>query len=829
MLVAAIMRASSASSFTASTETVVKVEPSLIELGDSTGDPIPIPGTQFTVAIKVYNVTNLYGFDLKFRWNTTYLDYVSHSVHVPRDTYLDGVLWNGVMPLADEVNSSAGTYWIAYSSMAPAPSFNGTGTIFTMTFEVVRQPYDYETDGPTINPIDVFLDFQSTDLAPRTEGPIVPIPHNTEHATVRIWEKRSKLPTKPTLKVEPAEVENMPRFKTFDINIWIIGIDSQYNIQSFNITLNFNSTLIGATNITEGSWPKNYANSTIEILKQINNTAGTATYAVELVPPKNPDPPPAGTLFTVTFHVIYESPTYPPPTCEITLGPTEILDRNVGPISHITENGTYTAYRPPPVAKFTWSPVGNILPRDQAITFDASESYHPSGIKLYAWDFGDDNKTTVETPMITHIYNATGKVTVVLNVTDYGDFWNTTSATLYIIEPQTVTLMSVVNPLTGNNNFTLYTDAASVGSRFNVTLWVYDVENLFAYQVCLYYNSTLLTATRAWLPTWNPKWVFYGKNTIGFPPNLKTDYVQVGDSIVGTFPTFSDAGMLAIVEFEITYTPLAAGLSCSLDINKTDTLLLGPTANEIPSVKANGYYECIYVQPEKASSTISILISPSTINFGGVTTISGAISPPLLSNVTLDYRLEGEAVWKSFAMIQTDMDGKYACAWTPPEVAVYEINATWSGNTNTLPASQTETLTVNKTTPTITINVNPTHTTIGLGVTINGTISPLTIGANANVTIQYRLQGDANWTQLTIVKTNTLGQHTCPWKPSKVGIYELRAIWPGDQNTYESESEHKTVEVEAQPTEIILYVVVGIIVAVIVAVAIYLAKIRKPK
>jgi hypothetical protein len=611
-IVATIITAPFALSPTTSTETVVKVESSLIELGNPAGDPIPIPGTQFTVTVKIYNVTNLYGFDLKFRWNTTYLDYVSHSVHVPRDTYLDGVLWNPILPLADEVNSTAGTYWIAHSSMAPAPSFNGTGTVFTITFKVAKQPYDYETGAPTINPIDIFLDFPSTDLAPRTEGPIVPIPHTTEPATVRIWEKRSELPAEPTLRVEPAEVENMPRFKAFDINVWIIGIDSQYDIQSFNITLNFNSTLIEATGITEGSWPKNYANDTMEILKQINNTTGTATYAVELVPPKNPDPPPAGTLFTVTFHVIYESLTYSPPTCEITLGPTEIFDRNMGAIPHITENGTYTAYRSPPIAKFTWTPKDNILLRGQAITFNASESYHSSGIKLYAWDFGDNNKTTVETPIVTHIYKATGTVTVVLNVTDHGNFWDTTSAMLYIIEPQIAPAMSVTNPLTGNSDFIFYTSTTSLGSRFNATLWVYNVANLYAYQIYLDYNSTLLRAVRAWLPTWDPQWVFYGKTTIEPPPSFGPSYVRIGDAITSMYQTFSGTGMLSIVEFEIIYSPPTEKMSCTLDINNTDTLLLDPTANEISSAKKDGLYE--YIQPVEivpyvvAGITITIAI-----------------------------------------------------------------------------------------------------------------------------------------------------------------------------------------------------------------------------
>jgi len=58
-----------------------------------------------------------------------------------------------------------------------------------------------------------------------------------------------------------------------------------------------------------------------------------------------------------------------------------------------------------------------------------------------------------------------------------------------------------------------------------------------------------------------------------------------------------------------------------------------------------------------------------------------------------------------------------------------------------------------------------------LKTTISGVISP---PRTANVTLLYRLQGDANWTALTIVQTNAQGQYTYLWKPDKAGIYELR-------------------------------------------------------
>jgi hypothetical protein len=155
--------------------TVVKVDPPLVEYGTNA------TGQQFTVAIKIVDVTNLYGFDIKFRWNTTFLDYVSHSVRVPKDTYPDGILWNNtqgtILKLEDEIDTTAGTYWIAYSSIWNAPSFNGSGTVFTMTFQIISQPVQPQPDA------NITLQLYSTDLSNNAGAPI---PHTSEDGIVKL-------------------------------------------------------------------------------------------------------------------------------------------------------------------------------------------------------------------------------------------------------------------------------------------------------------------------------------------------------------------------------------------------------------------------------------------------------------------------------------------------------------------------------------------------------------------------------------------------------------------------------------------------------------------
>lgn len=77
---------------------------------------------------------------------------------------------------------------------------------------------------------------------------------------------------------------------------------------------------------------------------------------------------------------------------------------------------------PTPVASFTYAPSEPAL--NQAVNFDASDSYHPNGtITSYSWNFGDG--TTAPGIIANHAYASAGNYTVVLNVTDSEGLWST--------------------------------------------------------------------------------------------------------------------------------------------------------------------------------------------------------------------------------------------------------------------------------------------------------------------------------------------------------------------------------------------------------------------
>ena len=64
-------------------ETVVYVEPDAV-----TG---LMPPENFTIKVKIANVTNLYGIDIQFTWDPTIIKCVSHTKKIPVQTYPDGI------------------------------------------------------------------------------------------------------------------------------------------------------------------------------------------------------------------------------------------------------------------------------------------------------------------------------------------------------------------------------------------------------------------------------------------------------------------------------------------------------------------------------------------------------------------------------------------------------------------------------------------------------------------------------------------------------------------------------------------------------------------
>jgi hypothetical protein len=154
----------------------------------------------------------------------------------------------------------------------------------------------------------------------------------------------------------------------------------------------------------------------------------------------------------------------------------------------------------------------------------------------------------------------------------------------------------------------LNTSGVSVGYRFNVTAMVSNVEDLFGFQVALYYDTSVLNMTKALLPadhvlagqsgfSVGPTYVSFDSWGVGF----------VGFSCFGAATAFSGSGKLVVFEFEIIASPPEGGnLTSDLIISPEnsppnpdlvpprvlyETILFNSAAQPIESTGTDGYYE----------------------------------------------------------------------------------------------------------------------------------------------------------------------------------------------------------------------------------------------
>ena len=360
--------------------TVVTFIPEVTELGDPVAMP-DVVGTHFFVALVVEDVADLYGFDLQVSWPTEWVRYVGHTTTVPVEDYPDpqppspypGILHEPYFQIKDEVNETGipgaapgALAWFSYSSLDPAEPFNGNGTVVVFEFEVVNQPWSYQ------DPVNITFHIVSSTLSDTVPSPI---PHTPIDVNVTLWQRLYVPPPKPKLKVMPESVEGQGISNTFNIDVMIMGedggdLDPWWDVAGFDIVLNFDPSLIEATSVTidpDGWFAAFWPDGIFIVLQEINNTAGTVHVVFLGLPGEGGEhtaPYGIGRLFSVTFHEIYESETYPPPSCSLALYPTEIAgfphpEREMPPwegretsvpIDHVVEDGMYTAKFLPPGA-----------------------------------------------------------------------------------------------------------------------------------------------------------------------------------------------------------------------------------------------------------------------------------------------------------------------------------------------------------------------------------------------------------------------------------------------------------------------------------------------
>lgn len=178
----------------------------------------------------------------------------------------------------------------------------------------------------------------------------------------------------------------------------------------------------------------------------------------------------------------------------------------------------------------------------------------------------------------------------------------------------------------------------------------------------------------------------------------------------------------------------------------------------------------------KASTSIMVSLSSTTIPHGQTLTITGAILPTTEGTVTLEYSMDG-ATWITIASGATSM-GSYSTVWVPPDVGLFYIRARWDGNANYNGATSiTETVTVDKASTTLNL-LCPETITYGSNVTISGTISPAI--SEALINLEYSGDNGDTWNSIATLTINTTGGFSYVWVQPTSGLYRIRASWSGN-------------------------------------------------
>jgi hypothetical protein len=148
------------------TSRIVRVIPEIIDPGSGR-----VIFQCFTVAVVIENVADLYAFEIGFRWNTTYLNFADPTLTIPVEDYstpqlpspYGGILHAPSLVVRDEVDTTAGTYWGAFTTLGDS-GFTGNGTVFLMTFMVKEQ---FNTD------VWLVMDITYANLGDEYEPPIL--------------------------------------------------------------------------------------------------------------------------------------------------------------------------------------------------------------------------------------------------------------------------------------------------------------------------------------------------------------------------------------------------------------------------------------------------------------------------------------------------------------------------------------------------------------------------------------------------------------------------------------------------------------------------------
>jgi hypothetical protein len=193
---------------------------------------------------------------------------------------------------------------------------------------------------------------------------------------------------------------------------------------------------------------------------------------------------------------------------------------------------------------------------------------------------------------------------------------------------------------------------------FTVTVNVTNATNVYAWQIRINFNATILNCTEVYTPDDS---IFKLEQLAGLYIDNDAGYLMTGYSRIGDVPGINGSDTLAVITFEIKAT-IEEGESLPFDLSfhPTLTYLLTPNLEEMPITLVGGAYT--YIKDTTPPTIISVTQSPSPDNVQedqdvivqvNVTDVTSGVK-----NVTLYYTTDSQ-MWGSISMMFNETSGLY--------------------------------------------------------------------------------------------------------------------------------------------------------------------------
>ena len=184
-------------------------------------------------------------------------------------------------------------------------------------------------------------------------------------------------------------------------------------------------------------------------------------------------------------------------------------------------------------------------------------------------------------------------------------------------------------------------------------------------------------------------------------------------------------------------------------------------------------------------TSISCNVYPESISFGEEVTITGQISPPV-GGADVKIIITAPDASKRTVMGKTDSEGTFKITFTPDDVGIWEVSASWEGNAEYEGAVSPEiSFTVVKASTSISIKTSESRVVKGNLITVSGTIDPAI--PRAKVTLVFTRPDGSTFTKT--VTTTADGSFSGFIQPDMPGVWILKASWKGDPHFEGSSSQ----------------------------------------